>query len=166
MSKYGVSSGPYFHVLGLDSEICSMNLLIQSEYRKIRTRKISVFGHFSHSVTLQHLQPDAPPKVHYIQLRYLKSFSWFLECIAYYVRTSLFYQTELDVIQLFYFGSVTVRSLKVEISGIKKWLTSKTLEVKCNLEKDQEKSYKERCFWQHYFLMNEKYLKTLETSFL
>ena len=27
----------------------SVNLLIQPEFRKIRTRKTSVFGHFSHS---------------------------------------------------------------------------------------------------------------------
>ena len=49
MSKYGVFSGPYFPVLGLNTEIYSVNLRIQSEYRKIRTRKNSVFGHFSRS---------------------------------------------------------------------------------------------------------------------
>ena len=38
--KYGVISGPYFPLFGL-------NLRIQSEYRKIRTRNNSVFGHFS-----------------------------------------------------------------------------------------------------------------------
>ena len=32
-------------------EIYSVNLRIQSEYRKIRTRNISVFGHFSRSVS-------------------------------------------------------------------------------------------------------------------
>ena len=32
-------------------EIHSVNLRIQSEYRKIRTRNISVFGHFSRSVS-------------------------------------------------------------------------------------------------------------------
>ena len=32
-------------------EIYSVNLRIQSEYRKIRTRNISIFGHFSRSVS-------------------------------------------------------------------------------------------------------------------
>ena len=43
VSKYGVFFGPYFPVFGL------INLRIHSEYRKIRTRKNSVFGHFSRS---------------------------------------------------------------------------------------------------------------------
>ena len=46
MSKYGVFSGPYFPVFGLNTEIYGS---IQSEYRKIRTRKNSIFGHFSRS---------------------------------------------------------------------------------------------------------------------
>ena len=40
VSKYGVFSGPYFPVF-------RVNLRIQSEYRKIRTRKNSIFGYFS-----------------------------------------------------------------------------------------------------------------------
>ena len=40
VSKCRVFSSPYFPVFGLN---------IQSEYRKIRTRKNSVFGHFSRS---------------------------------------------------------------------------------------------------------------------
>ena len=47
MSKYGVISGPYFPVFGLNTEIYSVNICIQSEYRKIQTRNNSVFGHFS-----------------------------------------------------------------------------------------------------------------------
>ena len=47
MSKYGVFSGLYFPVFGLNME---KSLRIQSEWRKIRTRKNSVFGHFSRSV--------------------------------------------------------------------------------------------------------------------
>ena len=39
VSKYGVFSGPYFHVFGLNVEIYSVNLRIQSEYRNVRTRK-------------------------------------------------------------------------------------------------------------------------------
>ena len=48
--KYGVISGPNFPVFGLNTEIYGVNLRIQSEYRKIRTRKNSAFGHFSRSV--------------------------------------------------------------------------------------------------------------------
>ena len=48
-SKYSVISGPYFPAFGLNTEIYSVNLCIQSEYRKIRTRNSSVFCHFSHS---------------------------------------------------------------------------------------------------------------------
>ena len=45
-------SGPYFAVFGLNAEIYGLNLGIQSEYRKVRTIKNSVFGHFSHTGTL------------------------------------------------------------------------------------------------------------------
>ena len=44
-----VFSGPYFPVFGLNTKIYSVNLCIQSAYRKIRTRKNSVFGRFSRS---------------------------------------------------------------------------------------------------------------------
>ena len=50
MSKYGVISGQYFPVSGLNTEIYGVNLRIQSKYGKIRTRKNSVFEHFSRSV--------------------------------------------------------------------------------------------------------------------
>ena len=49
MSKYGVFSGPYFPVFGLNTEIYGVNLRIHSEYRKIRTRKNSVFKYFYRS---------------------------------------------------------------------------------------------------------------------
>ena len=49
VSKYIVFHGPYFPVFGLNAAIYSVNLCIQSKYRKIRTRKILVFGHFSRS---------------------------------------------------------------------------------------------------------------------
>ena len=42
-------SGPYFLAFGLNTEIYPVNILIQFEYKKIRTRKNSVFGHFSRS---------------------------------------------------------------------------------------------------------------------
>ena len=49
VSKYGFFSGPYFPVIGLNTEICGVNHRIQSKYGKIRTRKNSVFGQFSRS---------------------------------------------------------------------------------------------------------------------
>ena len=51
VSKYGVIFGPYFLAFGLNTEISRVNLQIQSEYRKIRTRNNPVFGHFSRSVS-------------------------------------------------------------------------------------------------------------------
>ena len=47
VSKYGVFSGPYFPVFGLNTEIYYVNFRIESEYWKIRTRENSVFEHFS-----------------------------------------------------------------------------------------------------------------------
>ena len=49
VSKYGVFSDLYFPVFIMNTEIYSVNLRIHSEYRKIRTRKNSVFRHFSRS---------------------------------------------------------------------------------------------------------------------
>ena len=49
VSKYGVSSVPYFPVSRLNKEIYGVNLRIQSEYGKIRTRKNSMFWWFSRS---------------------------------------------------------------------------------------------------------------------
>ena len=56
MSKYGVFSGPYFHVFGLNTEIYSADLRIQSKYGKIRTRKNSAFRYFLRSVSYLVLQ--------------------------------------------------------------------------------------------------------------
>ena len=47
VSKYEVLSGLYFHVFGLNTETYGVNLRIQSKYRKIQTRKNSVFEHLS-----------------------------------------------------------------------------------------------------------------------
>ena len=52
VSKYGVISGSYFPVFGLNMERYSVSLRIQPEYGKIRTRNNSVFGHFSSSVQI------------------------------------------------------------------------------------------------------------------
>ena len=47
MSKCGVFSGPYFPAFGLNMNRYEVSLRIQYECGKIRTRKNSVFGHFS-----------------------------------------------------------------------------------------------------------------------
>ena len=39
VSKYGVISGPYFPVFGLNTERYSVSLCIQSEYGKMQARK-------------------------------------------------------------------------------------------------------------------------------
>ena len=49
VSKYGVFSGPYFPAFTLNTKRYFISLRIQSECRKTRTRKSSVFGHISHS---------------------------------------------------------------------------------------------------------------------
>ena len=46
-------SGPYFHIFVQNTEIYSVNLCIHSEFRKIRNRNNSEFGHFSHSVSIR-----------------------------------------------------------------------------------------------------------------
>ena len=55
MSKYGVFSGPYLPVSGLNTEIYFVNLPTQSKHGKIRTRKNCVFEHFSSGVVYTHL---------------------------------------------------------------------------------------------------------------
>ena len=49
VSKYGVFLGPYFPAIGLNTERYSVSLRIQSECRKIQTRKNFAFERFSHS---------------------------------------------------------------------------------------------------------------------
>ena len=49
-------SGPYFPVLELNTEIYSVNHRIQSEYRKIRTGKNSLFKHILCSDSHSYLQ--------------------------------------------------------------------------------------------------------------
>ena len=51
VSKYEVFSGPYFPAFGLNTERYLLSLRIQSECGKMRTRKNSVFGNISHSIT-------------------------------------------------------------------------------------------------------------------
>ena len=50
VSKYRVFSGLYFPAFGLNTLRYSVSLRIQPECGKLRTRKNSVFGHFSRKV--------------------------------------------------------------------------------------------------------------------
>ena len=52
VSKYGIISGPYFAVFGLNTERYGVSLHIQFKFRKIRSRYDSVFGHFSRSASI------------------------------------------------------------------------------------------------------------------
>ena len=52
VSKYGVTSGQYFPVFWLNTEIYRLNLRIQSEYRKIPSRNNSGFGYYSGSAVI------------------------------------------------------------------------------------------------------------------
>ena len=51
-SKYGVFSGTYFPAFWLNTERYFVSLRIQSKCGKIRTRKNSIFGHFSSSQSI------------------------------------------------------------------------------------------------------------------
>ena len=75
VSKYRVFSGPYFPVFGLNTEIYS-NLRIQSEYRKIRIRKNSVFGRFSRSATASTSTIGAYLKILVLPLVKVSSVCW------------------------------------------------------------------------------------------
>ena len=59
VSKYTkIFSGPYFPIFGLNIETYFVDFCIQSKYKKIKTRKISVFRYFSHSVIVSyHFDP-------------------------------------------------------------------------------------------------------------
>ena len=57
-AKYEVLYGPYFPVFGVNTEIYSINLRIQSKYGKIRTRKNSVYGHFLRSAKVMNEAED------------------------------------------------------------------------------------------------------------
>ena len=53
-------SGPYFLVFEVNTERYSVSLHIQSEYREIRTRINSVFGHFSRrGLHIHYLTPSS-----------------------------------------------------------------------------------------------------------
>ena len=54
VSEYGVFTGPYFPAYGLNKKRYEVSHRIQSKCGKIRTRKISVFGHISNSVIVSY----------------------------------------------------------------------------------------------------------------
>ena len=81
MSKLRVISGPYFPVFGLNTEIYSINLRIQSEYRKIRTRNNSVFGHFSRSAS-NHVRSFQIEKINVFDRSYVNSVKYGTETIT------------------------------------------------------------------------------------
>ena len=64
----GIISVPYFPVLDWNTEIYGVNLCIQSKYRKIRTRKYSVFGYFLDSFIIRQCKLFRESKL----LRYFK----------------------------------------------------------------------------------------------
>ena len=59
VSKYEVCPGPYFPAFWLSTERYRVSLCIQSECRKIWTRKNSVFGHFSPSAAILYIELQA-----------------------------------------------------------------------------------------------------------
>ena len=67
MSKYGVFSGWYFPVFGLNMKIYGVNLRIQFEYKKIRAKKNSIFGHFLRSLSFFNVCrcPGFPSEIDY-----------------------------------------------------------------------------------------------------
>ena len=98
--RYRVISGPCFPVFGLNTAIYSVNLRIQSKYRKIRTRNNSVFGHFSRT-SKQILKVDeekALRKKFFICFNnfipFWKTMEWYdnIKCRMVDIITSFFYR--------------------------------------------------------------------------
>ena len=74
MSKHGYFPGPYFPAFRLNTERYSVSLRIQSECGEIRTRKNSIFGHFSRSVGKEQLK--SLWKISWTQIR---DIDWYLD---------------------------------------------------------------------------------------
>ena len=73
----------------LNTERYSVSLRIQSEYGKIRTRKNSVFGHFSRSVgyRFQVVDIDAQPR-----FRYGRSDKWVFEKFMFHLERGILWE--------------------------------------------------------------------------
>ena len=70
-------SGPKFPLFGLNTEIYEENLRILSEYKKIRTRKNSAFGHLSHSGDQAHLGMLLTNQItEFMEAQYFQNESW------------------------------------------------------------------------------------------
>ena len=87
VSKYRVFASPYFRAFRQNTEIYGENLCIQSEYRKIRTRRNSVFRHFSHSPCL-FLDTHFADVLTYFG-RDIFSFLWSLQGLEEYKRITI-----------------------------------------------------------------------------
>ena len=72
VSIFGVFSSPHFPVFSYGDLLDKHSLRIHSEYGKIRTRKNSVFGHFSHSVC------TCTDNLHNLNRTWLQCELWFL----------------------------------------------------------------------------------------
>ena len=86
VSKYRVFSGPYFPAFGLNTERYSVSLRIQSECGKIRTRKNSVFGHFSRSAPYSNLRVLFLKLLYLIRKLCVVSLTYFLKYILHVKR--------------------------------------------------------------------------------
>ena len=101
VSKFGVLDGTYFPAFALNTEIYGVNLRIQSKYRKIRTRKNSVFGHFSRSVKLTELWFSFYCSEGYFCLRHMNQLLVFNPFLASdFLSSSLKYQKDLGFLMI------------------------------------------------------------------
>ena len=130
MSKYGVISDPCFTVFGLNTEIYSINLRIQFEYRKIQTRNNSVFGHFSRSDGFDIISisetwlKENKDLINYVQIPgyefiYNNREHSRGEGVAYYIKEHLQFKKRKDIYNL----GKTIEYQWIEVKGKKKFIS-------------------------------------------
>ena len=104
-----VFSGPYFPAFGLKTERYSVSLRIQSECRKIRTRKNSVSGHFSSSEFLGSKRNNQKSNFHSVAMSMMKSQTLkFLDFII--TQKSRYFENETFILQIKKFINYTSRA--------------------------------------------------------
>ena len=81
VSKYGVISGPYFSVFGLNTEIYGVNLRIQFEYRKYGPETTPYLDTF-HTVSLTEHLEMFKIKLYYFQERLYLLYNIILNLLA------------------------------------------------------------------------------------
>ena len=81
VSKYGVISGPYFSVFGLNTEIYGVNLRIQFEYRKYGSETTPYLDTF-HTVSLTEHLEMFKIKLYYFQERLYLLYNIILNLLA------------------------------------------------------------------------------------